>query len=113
MAVEEAPPVPKYNVTNEQLDAMLLYIVDNPRDNTPHTSHCERIEREWTFFEKQNVLPFIYNAWKLIERFENEGIIWGVGRGSSVASYILFLLKIHDINPIQYGIDFKEFSKEP
>lgn len=112
IAAEEVPPTPKYNVTDEQLNAMLLYIVDNPRDDTDTATHFSRIEKEWTFFESQNVLPFIYNAWELIKKFEQDKVIWGVGRGSSVASYILFLLKIHDINPIKYGIEFKEFSKE-
>ena len=35
----------------------------------------------------------------------------GVGRGSSVSSLCLYLLQIHLIDPIKYGLDVKEFLK--
>jgi DNA polymerase III alpha subunit len=38
-------------------------------------------------------------------------IVWGVGRGSSVSSYILFLIGIHKINSLKYGLDIREFLK--
>jgi DNA polymerase III alpha subunit len=41
---------------------------------------------------------------------END-IVWGVGRGSSVASYILYLIGVHKVDSIQYGLDFNEFMR--
>ena len=41
---------------------------------------------------------------------ENNWVV-GVGRGSSVASYCLYLLKIHLVNSIQYNLNIKEFLK--
>jgi DNA polymerase III alpha subunit len=38
-------------------------------------------------------------------------IVWGVGRGSSVASFVLYLIGIHRINSIQYDLDFHEFMR--
>ena len=38
-------------------------------------------------------------------------IVWGVGRGSSVASYVLFLIGIHKVNSLKYNLDIKEFLK--
>jgi DNA polymerase III alpha subunit len=38
-------------------------------------------------------------------------IVWGVGRGSSVASYVLYLLGIHKIDSIKYQLDIREFLK--
>ena len=38
-------------------------------------------------------------------------IVWGVGRGSSVASYVLFLLGVHKVNSIQYDLDWQEFLR--
>ena len=35
-------------------------------------------------------------------------IVWGVGRGSSVASYVLYLIGVHRIDPTQYGPDWRE-----
>jgi len=39
------------------------------------------------------------------------GIVWGVGRGASVASYVLYLIGVHRINSIQYGLDWREFLR--
>ena len=41
-----------------------------------------------------------------------KNIFVGVGRGSSVASYCLFLIKIHLVDSIKYGIEPVEFFKE-
>jgi len=38
-------------------------------------------------------------------------IVWGVGRGSSVASYCLYLLGVHKINSLKFDLDIKEFLK--
>jgi len=38
-------------------------------------------------------------------------LVWGVGRGSSVASYVLYLLGVHKINSLKYNLDIKEFLK--
>ena len=38
-------------------------------------------------------------------------VLWGLGRGSSVASYVLYLLGVHRINSLYYDLDIKEFLK--
>jgi DNA polymerase III alpha subunit len=37
--------------------------------------------------------------------------VWGVGRGSSVASYVLFLIGVHRIDSMKYNLDYKEFLR--
>ena len=56
--------------------------------------------------------PLIENNQALIDKFRNDGIVWGVGRGSSCASYVLFLLFVNDVDPVRFGINFSEMSKE-
>jgi len=38
-------------------------------------------------------------------------VIWGVGRGSSVASYVLYLLGVHRIDSMFYDLDVAEFLR--
>lgn len=45
----------------------------------------------------------------LVTWMHNRNIIWGVGRGSSVASYVLFVLEVHDIDSYIHDLDFSEF----
>jgi DNA polymerase III alpha subunit len=40
-----------------------------------------------------------------------ENIIWGVGRGSSVSSFVLYLLNVHRIHSIKYNLDWREFLR--
>ena len=47
----------------------------------------------------------------LVDFMRENNIVWGVGRGSSVSSYVLFLIGIHKVNSIQYDLDYKEFLR--
>jgi len=38
-------------------------------------------------------------------------IVWGLGRGSSTASYVLYLLGVHKINSLYYDLSIEEFLK--
>jgi DNA polymerase III alpha subunit len=42
---------------------------------------------------------------------KERNIVWGVGRGSSVASYVLFLIGTHKVDSVKYELDFNEFLK--
>jgi DNA polymerase III alpha subunit len=46
-----------------------------------------------------------------VDTCRKEGIIWGVGRGSSVASYVLFLIGVHKIDSLKYNLDWQEFLR--
>ena len=46
-----------------------------------------------------------------LEHMKENNIIWGVGRGSSVASYVLFLLGVHKIDSLQYNLNWREFLR--
>ncbi len=41
---------------------------------------------------------------------DNE-VIWGVGRGSSVASYVLYLIGIHKVDSMYYDLPINEFLR--
>jgi DNA polymerase III alpha subunit len=47
----------------------------------------------------------------LVDVMQNNRMIWGVGRGSSVASYVLYLLGVHRIDSMFYELDPKEFLR--
>jgi DNA polymerase III alpha subunit len=47
----------------------------------------------------------------LVDTLRKNIIVWGVGRGSSVASYILYLIGVHRIDSLYYDLDIAEFLK--
>lgn len=72
---------------------------------------AERIEEEWLIYEERDLIDLLRLMIFLIDTFRANGIVWGVGRGSSVSSYILFLIGVHKIDSLKYGLDIKEFLK--
>ena len=75
------------------------------------TSEYKRMMEEYAEFEKRNMIPVLKFLIYFIDTLKQNKIVWGVGRGSSVASYILFLIGVHKINSIEYNLDIKEFLK--
>lgn len=48
----------------------------------------------------------------VVDRFKQTNTVWGVGRGSSCASFLLYLIGLHCVNPIKYNIPYSEFFHE-
>lgn len=71
----------------------------------------ERVNLEMIMFEERGLLPVLRLMCFLVDRWREKGVVWGVGRGSSVASYCLFLIGIHKINSLAYGLPINEFLK--
>lgn len=74
-------------------------------------TEIDRVTMEMTMFERRGLLPVLQLMCYLVDRWRSEGVVWGVGRGSSVASYCLFLIGVHCINPLRYNLDIREFLK--
>ena len=47
----------------------------------------------------------------LVDTMTQNQVIWGVGRGSSVASYVLYKLEVHRIDSLHYNLDVTEFLR--
>ena len=70
-----------------------------------------RVTQELELFIQHSMLDLLYYLKYLVDTMRDNKIMWGVGRGSSVASYVLFLLGVHKIDSIKYELDIHEFLK--
>lgn len=70
-----------------------------------------RVKQELELFEKHDMLVLLCFLKYMVDKFRENNILWGVGRGSSVASFCLYLLGIHKINSIKYDLDIEEFLR--
>lgn len=70
-----------------------------------------RVHVEIEEFEKRGMIKAIKHMIYCVDTWREHGIIWGVGRGSSVASYVLYLIGITRLNPLKYNLDLKEWLK--
>ena len=62
-------------------------------------------------FHDRNMFPLPQYLKYLVDTMRKNNIVWGVGRGSSVASFVLFLIGIHRINSLYYQLSIDEFLK--
>lgn len=70
-----------------------------------------RVEMELGEFKARNLYPVLQLLIYIIDTMRKNNLVWGVGRGSSVASYVLFLLGIHKVDSIKYNLNLREFLK--
>ena len=66
---------------------------------------------EFDEFDERGLLPLLKYMKYFVDQMNENNIVMGVGRGSSVASYVLYLLGVHKIDSIKYNLDYKEFFR--
>ncbi len=71
----------------------------------------DRVNLELELYKKYNMLDVLHYLNYLVDVMREHKIVWGVGRGSSVSSYVLYLLGIHKIDSLKYDLDITEFFK--
>jgi DNA polymerase III alpha subunit len=71
----------------------------------------QRLIDELQEYRSRNMLDLLRWLKYLIDTCRQHNIVWGVGRGSSVSSYVLFLLDVHKIDSVKYNLDWHDFLR--
>ena len=80
-------------------------------DRCQSDAEKQRVQMEYDLFEKKNFIRVLQFLIYFVDTLRANNIVWGVGRGSSVASFCLFLIGVHKINPLLYNLDITEFLR--
>lgn len=80
-------------------------------DKCKNKEEKERVKYELSLFKQRNLYNLLKFLCYFVDTANQNNIILGVGRGSSVSSYVLYLIGIHKINSLEYDLDIKEFLK--
>ena len=70
-----------------------------------------RVETELDMYRERGLLPVLQLLIWIVDTMRKHNLVWGVGRGSSVSSYLLYILGVHKVDSYKYGLDIKEFLK--
>jgi DNA polymerase III alpha subunit len=70
-----------------------------------------RVKLEYKLFEQKKFIKVLQFLIYFVDTLRANNLVWGVGRGSSVASFCLFLIGVHKINPLLYNLDITEFLR--
>ena len=76
-----------------------------------NNTQLARVDLELDEFEQRNLSDLLRFLVYFVDTVRTNNIVYGVGRGSSIASYVLYLLKVHRIDSFKYNLDIKEFLK--
>lgn len=87
---------------------VLEYLLAKCKTDTEVT----RVHMEYALYEERSLEVVLQFFIFLVDHMREHNFIWGVGRGSSVASYCLYLIGIHKIDSIKYNLDITEYLKE-
>tara|TARA_B100000941_G_scaffold288247_2_gene264805 strand:+ start:1080 stop:1586 length:507 start_codon:yes stop_codon:yes gene_type:complete len=88
-----------------------LDIAEYVLSKTYNEEQKQRVLTELKMFAERgmdNVLRFMVY---LVDNMRKNNIVWGVGRGSSVSSYVLYLIGVHKVDSIKFKLDIKEFLR--
>jgi DNA polymerase III alpha subunit len=83
------------------------YVLDKCNTET----ELQRAGEELIKFQERDMFILLKYLKYLVDTMRKNNIVWGVGRGSSVASFVLFLLEVHRINSLYYDLSIDEFLK--
>jgi DNA polymerase III alpha subunit len=71
----------------------------------------QRVGQELLLYQERDLFNLLRYLKYLVDTLRKNNVVWGVGRGSSVASYVLFSIGVHKIDSLYYNLDIEEFLK--
>jgi DNA polymerase III alpha subunit len=80
-------------------------------DQCKTDSELQRVAEELLLFQERDLFDLLRWLKYFVDTMRANQVVWGVGRGSSVASYVLYLIGVHRINSMYYDLDISEFLK--
>lgn len=83
---------------------------DIPDEDIP--DRLARVTYELSVYKRHNLYNVLRTLVYIMYVFEENNIVWGVGRGSSVSSYVLYVMGVHDVDSVLYDLNLEEFIKE-
>jgi len=80
-------------------------------DQCSDQNELQRAGAELMEYADRGLLPLLQYLKYLVDMMRKNNIVWGVGRGSSVASFVLYLIGVHRIHSLRQNLDFAEFMR--
>ena len=88
-----------------------LDIAQHVLDLCRNEAELQRCGQELLLYQERDLFDLLRYLTYLVDVMKQNQVIWGVGRGSSVASYVLYKLGVHRIDSMFYDLDPQEFLR--
>lgn len=80
-------------------------------DKCTCSAELQRAGEELLIYAERDMLDLLRYLVYLVDTMRAHNLVCGVGRGSSVASFVLYLIGIHQVNSLEYDLDINEFLR--
>lgn len=80
-------------------------------DQCKTQEELQRVGEELLLYVDRDLIDLLKYLKYFVDTMRMNNVVWGLGRGSSVASYVLYLIGVHKINSMYYDLDIREFLK--
>lgn len=81
-------------------------------DPQEQSSRETRLAQELVKYKEMNLIDVLRAVIYVINTLTSCNAIWGIGRGSSVSSYVLYVIGVHDVDSFTYNLDIDDFLHE-
>lgn len=88
-----------------------LDIAQHVLDLCKTDEELQRVGKELLLYQERELFPLLCYLKYFVDTMRKNNVVWGLGRGSSTASYVLYLLGLHKINSLYYDLPIEEFLK--
>lgn len=106
------PPAPEWpaEIDDVDVDSAVAERLAEFIPNKPNAEqYIQRVEQELAIYRSKGLYPILKACIFVINTLSANQVVWGVGRGSAVASFVLYLIGVHDVNSVRYNLDITEF----
>lgn len=108
--------VPEWHMTNQKKwhmpdEYQHMDIAQHVLDLCESEAELQRCGQELLLYQEKDMFDLLKYMKYLVDVMRKHDIVWGVGRGSSVASFVLFKLGVHKIDSLYYNLDINEFLR--
>jgi len=90
----------------QQMD-IAKWVLDQCQDQ----NQLQRAGQELLEYQSRDLMGMLCYLKYLTDVARSNNIVLGVGRGSSVASFVLYLIGVHRIDSLYHNLDFHEFMR--
>jgi DNA polymerase III alpha subunit len=80
-------------------------------DKCKTQQQIDRVNEEYELYEERDLIMLLRLFIFLVDYMRENNFIWGVGRGSSVSSYVLYLIGVHRVDSLRYQFDIRDYLK--
>lgn len=104
---------PSWIVQVDDAESFIIHLIDTHSakysTDTSFTDREDRLLSEISLFAQHGLIGVLQAINSLINRLSSANVVWGVGRGSSVSSYVLHVIGVHDVDSFLYQLDIHDF----